>query len=375
MSRVPFASLVFRGARFDDVALPVDVLVELAVYRDLIVAMAEVLYREQNPLRVRVPKGFSHGLPLVLGAQEKGSTVPLLDRIVPDQLPGLPGPADIYDQGLVELRACFDEVARGVKSTRPEFLPRLIGFGKTLRGNESVVLATAKSREGPIVDERLRRKIARQVGAPEERPIELVGWVRAADREKDTFALRTPDGRRIEVTSPGPLFSRVLDSFQDDLLVRVPGLAQYDSNGKLVGNVRAHDVSLAEDDDAGCAQPIAEQFETLRGLKPGWLDGAGDAYDSARLDEVRVLVEELVRNGSLPTPFIYPAADGAVQAEWSGENLELAVSFSSGADNVRVISTRLDTHEFVEKSFHRRESGEELRLVRFLGEALRGSVA
>jgi hypothetical protein len=40
MSRSPFATLIFRGKRFDGAVMPLEALPELAAYRDLVAAVA-----------------------------------------------------------------------------------------------------------------------------------------------------------------------------------------------------------------------------------------------------------------------------------------------------------------------------------------------
>jgi hypothetical protein len=380
MNRVPFTSLVFRGARFESGAMPVEALGELLVYRDLVIAMAEELYRAANPSRIRVPKGFSARLQLVLAQQERGSTVPILDRIVatPPLLPGLGlfPPPDEFDDALDAVRTTFDEAARGVSFSRvpPAFANRLLAFGKTLRDDESIVLGTVRDRAGPVVDRHLRRKIQRLAGGPYEEPIELIGTVRAADRDRDSFGLRTTDAVRVEVLSPGALFSRVLESLADDTLVRVRGTGLFDANGDRVGKVRAHEINLAEEGDGGSSMTISQQFADLANLPVGWLDGEGAAYDSKALDGLKALVEALVQSSGLPVPYIYPRVDGGVQAEWSGANVEVAANFAIDGASVELLATRLDNGTVREATIGVRESGGELRLAKFLDEVLRGAV-
>src|SRR5450432_2511336 len=83
MNRSPFVTLIFRGARFQGAAMPLEALPELAAYRDLVLATARALYQNRHPERQRLPKGFDNGLRLVLDRVEAGSTTPLVSRAVP----------------------------------------------------------------------------------------------------------------------------------------------------------------------------------------------------------------------------------------------------------------------------------------------------
>ncbi|NMA38704.1 MAG: hypothetical protein GX937_00840, partial [Lentisphaerae bacterium] len=70
---------------------------------------------------------------------------------------------------------------------------------------------------------------------------------------------------------------------------------------------------------------IAARLEELKALRHGWLDGnKGFAPNQAGLDW---LAETFQRNypDELPTPYLYPTAEGGVQAEWSVNGWEITL--------------------------------------------------
>jgi hypothetical protein len=66
MKKSPFVSLIFKGPRFGEAAMPLETLPELAAYRELIIETAKALFQARNSTRQRPPKGFESGLQLVL---------------------------------------------------------------------------------------------------------------------------------------------------------------------------------------------------------------------------------------------------------------------------------------------------------------------
>jgi hypothetical protein len=73
------------GSRFGQPGMPVEVLPELTAYRELIVAVARELFLRRNLGRQRVPRGFTESFQLRLERVDKGSTIPVLERVNPGQ--------------------------------------------------------------------------------------------------------------------------------------------------------------------------------------------------------------------------------------------------------------------------------------------------
>jgi hypothetical protein len=74
---------------------------------------------------------------------------------------------------------------------------------------------------------------------------------------------------------------------------------------------------------------VSARIDELRGLKPGWLDRAGDAPSPAFLDWLNGKFESCYPD-AVPLPYLYPTAEGGVQAEWSVGAHEISLEIDSG---------------------------------------------
>lgn len=376
MSRVPFATLVFQGKRFEGAAMPVEALPELAAYRDLVAAVAKELFFAANPGRVRLPKGFDGSFRLKLARIEPGSAVPVIDREY--EVPPLVA-ADYFDLARKEVEQAIASQPSGPFPPwlKPEVAGRFSSFGRTLREDESVVIAEAGRRVGAIYDRRVRRAILVRSQGTYEEEVELVGVVRETDADQDSFEIRLGTDRRVPVRSSRLFFSQVVRSLQRDTAVRVSGTGIYDAEGKLLRVAQASDVSPAEEGDVasgrpGCTVPVNEQVASLRALGAGWCDGEGTSFDQAALDWVAKLLRGVVEGFELATPYVYPTPEGRVRAEWSRASWEVAVELDSRAKTAAVYAVRLDADETHERDFNLVEPGEETRLGSFLATYFRG---
>ncbi len=61
---------------------------------------------------------------------------------------------------------------------------------------------------------------------------------------------------------------------------------------------------------------VSARIDELRGLRPGWLDRAGEVPHPAFLDWLEQQFERC-HPDAVPLPYLYPTAEGGVQAEWS----------------------------------------------------------
>jgi hypothetical protein len=376
--RAPFATLVFRGKRFDGASMPLEALPELAAYRELLAAVAREFFFAENQGRVRLPKGFADSFRLSLTRIEPGSAVPIVEREIPKE--HLFADHDLFDRARDEVLEAVRAV--NLSSTLPAWLTpnvaaRFSTFGRTLKDDESVILAPAGARTGAEYNRQVRRRILLARQSTYEEDVELVGVVREADADQDTFEIRLGDDRRVPVRASRPLFSHVLNSFQRDGAVRVAGVGVYDAEGNLIRVAQASDVSAAEEGDVasgrpGCQIPVAEQVESLKGLQDGWLDGEGLAFHDEALAWSSKLLESLVNGFELATPHIYPTPEGGVRAEWSRPRWEISADLDWPRKVSEVRAVRLDADEMHERTFPLGEPGQEVRLGSFLAQQMRG---
>jgi len=380
MSKSPFVTLIFRGHRFDQAAMPLEALPELAAYRELVVAVAKALYQAEHRDRQRLPKGFEAGFRLVLDRVDSGSAVPVVSRVVDRPGTGVlfPGGAsDWFDVARDLVQRAIDAAGKGEpppNELSKEILARFNAFGRTLGDDESIVVAPPGSRQGAVYDRFVRRRLVLQAQAKYEDEVNLLGEVRAADKDAEGFALRTADGRKLEVHTPPLFFPLALRSLGESALVRVRGTGLFDADGVLQKVTMATDVSLAEEGEEqtrpGCPTPVETQVESLQALPAGWYDESSPAYEPASLHWLAKLLTGLLDGFQLPRPYIYPTPEGLARAEWSASGWEVVTSFDLGARSADVIAARTGSDELHEMTVPLGEPGGESKLGRFLTEHL-----
>jgi hypothetical protein len=381
MSSSPFVTLIFRGERFQKAAMPLEALPELAAYRELVLAVAKVLFQVGNPDRQRLPKGFEAAFRLVLERVESGSAIPVVSRVSdePSMKMLFPTPAapDWFDKARDVVEHGIAAAAKGKQlpaELSKEILARFNAFGRTLGDDESIVVAQPGKREGAVYDRMVRRRLVLQAQATYEDEVNLLGEVRAADKDSEGFALRTSDGRKLDVHAPPLFFPLALRSLKESALVRVRGTGLYDADATLLRVTMASDVSLAEEGEEqtrpGCPTPVETQVESLKSLAAGWYDESSRAYDASSLAWLGKLLLGLLDGFQLPRPYIYPTPEGLARAEWSGAAWEIVSSFDLGSRSVEVMAARTNSDEMHEITVLLAEPGGESKLGRFLTEHL-----
>jgi hypothetical protein len=381
MSKSPFVTLIFRGRRFQEAAMPLEALPELAAYRDLVLAVAKTLFQGANPERQRLPKGFEAGFRLVLERVESGSAVPVVSRLSNEYamatlFPVAAGP-DWFDKARDVVERGIAAAAKGdplPAELSKDILVRFNAFGRTLADNDAIVVAQPGRREGAIYTRAVRRGLVLRAQATYEDEVDLLGEVRAADKDAEGFVLRTADGRKLDVHTPPLFFPLALRSLEDAALVRVRGTGLYNADGELCKVTLATDVSLAEEGDEqtrpGCSTPVEVQLESLKALAPGWYDESSPAYEAEALHWLADLLTGVLDGFQLPRPYIYPTPEGLARAEWSGSSWEVVTSFDLGARSADVMAARNDSQELHEITVPLAQPGGESKLGRFLSEHL-----
>ncbi len=381
MIKQPFVTLVFRGKRFDEAAMPLEALPELAAYRELVVSVAKELYTSRNPGRKRLPKGFDASFRLVVDRVDTGSVVPNISRIIGASallLPGMlslsPPSIDLFDEARVivqeAIAACATDSPMPAE-LKPDSFARFNPFGRTLRADESVVVAAPGVREGAVYNKDTRRKLLLRAQSTYEDEVDLIGEVRAADKDAGGFILRTLDGAKIDVRAVPLFLPRAVRSLDDSTLVRVRGTGVFDGEGRLLKVTTTTDVSLAEEGDdpaarQSCALGIEAQVDSLKGLADGWFDGDGKSYEAVSLAWLADLLTGLLDGFQLPTPYVYPTPEGHARAEWPGRDWEIVANFDLTSKSAEIIAARLDSDELHERNMALTTPGAESHLGRFL---------
>ncbi|HEX8200584.1 MAG TPA: hypothetical protein VF590_08855, partial [Isosphaeraceae bacterium] len=134
MNVEPFLKPRLTGPRFDGGMVPLHVLADFAVLEQMIVEIAKWKFREENPRRKRVPRGFIDGISLKLTGVEDGSAVPVISLCFTATTLFPPAAVSYFEDARAALVGSIREAEQGLPIT--ELPPHMLGyfarFGRSL---------------------------------------------------------------------------------------------------------------------------------------------------------------------------------------------------------------------------------------------------
>jgi len=190
----------FKGGRFEDHGIDLDVLPELLAYKALLVETAKELWRRNHPDRERLPRNFEESLLLRFYRVEPGSAAIPIERLV-EREPLLFSPTPDELDKAVLLVADAEEAAAQDRPLPQDFSKRIIplfgNYGRTLQHDEWIEQQPA-GRPSPVrYSAAVRDRLLRWAEPSYEDTVDLTGEVRAADLDGANFTLRLSNGRKI----------------------------------------------------------------------------------------------------------------------------------------------------------------------------------
>jgi len=340
--------------------MPVETVVELAAYRDLVLGVARERFRADHPARQRVPRGFAERLQLRLSTVESGSAVPVLDRVA------APGTLLAADDEFTHARDVIEDVVAAVAGgvDLPGAFPRdalvlFNRFGQTLRSDEAIELRRGTEMSGATYTREVRKRLVLNHRRTFQEEVENIGWVSEVDADHMSCLIRLRGGPPGAI--PAPLdevtfaaVKKVLEPKGEGPPVRVSGIGVFDADQRVIRFDSIHDVSVLG--DAEELARLDRRFDELAALPAGWLDGEGVALDAVVLDRARRILAELL-NFDVPQPRVFPTPEGGVQAEWTVAGHEIGVTFEPDgtlyAVSVNLVSGQAEEPELAEDNAER----------------------
>lgn len=239
-----FLDHAFKGPRFDDGALDVEVMAELSAYRALVVRLAEEIWRRNHQDRQRLPRRFEDDFRLRCTRIEPGSSVAVLqrNRNTPDQLDFVATDDDAFDEAIVLLSAAMNAANDGValpSSFPRKVLPLFRSWGRELREGETIEL---RSRKHPNVQAQYsastRAQMLSMIDVAYQDAAESVGHVLATSIRHGRFELY-PDPTSsygIDVPLSHEHEQVVLSALSaySDAKVAVKGRAAFSGDGRII---------------------------------------------------------------------------------------------------------------------------------------------
>lgn len=326
-----FGMFVLEGARFKAPGVPVDALIELVTYRELVVDVAKQCFLRDNPGRERSRRNLDQDFDLRLDGVIQGSSDLLVRRHFADPpTASLINGRDVqtyYDEGrdLVSDAVASVGLGEGLPKAFPrKSVVKFRNFGKTLAAGHRLRLSdpvgARKSYMTPVVHEAFLDIIANT-----SQPVrqEVAGRIVELDTERGVFNLRTSDGDRIpcsygfHVTSVAK--ELLADENGDGPLVSVEGDALVSSAGTIQ---RFTDVAAIE---LFGLDALLKKLDEIHALDDGWLNRESLALQH----EIYVLAKQAISDlGTVPEGFSpAPLPDGGLRFEWSRGSTEYVLEF------------------------------------------------
>jgi len=354
------------GRRFQNHAIPLDVLKDLAKLESFLIEVAKWKYFKANPGRKRVTRGFTDDVSLKLTAIEDGSAMPCLEieyeqgRDSQAMLPGMlmPGKDVYFKQARDAIIDTIETAAKGDDATKclPEDLLCFFdSIGRSLRDDEAMEFNPGSPDRPARLDRHTRRKLvlASSKAGNFTEETTLRGLIPEADQERMSFELQVMGGQRVKAAIEPQYMQTVMEAFngyQDNVKVLLQGVARYNRYDRLERIESVEQITILEPDDIGA------RLDELRPLKDGWLDGKGKVPDGSDLDWL-----EKEFNARFPeelsAPYIYPTPEGGLSLEWelAGNDISLEISFPEKMGHWHGLN--LETDEETEATFVLGEPG------------------
>lgn len=325
MSTIPFLCPRLTGARFLDHAIPLEFLKDLAVLEEMVVEVAKWQFLQEHPDRRRSRRGFAEDIGLALTGVDGGSAVPEISLAVP---PGALFPPDqVY---LEKARDAIVHAIAAAEQNKPitDFLPEktLAYFdrlGRSLRDGEAIEFTTPTQETPARLTRETRRKLVLASTTVRELTEETTvrGAVPEADQDDMTFEVLLSDGHKVRAPMAMQHLDTILEAFtgyKSGSRVLLQGVGKFSRLERLLGFESVEHISILDPRD------VPSRLDEFRRLRNGWLDGKGRAPTDDGLDWLAHAFEQHFPD-DLPLPFLYPTAEGGIQAEWSLDPYEVTL--------------------------------------------------
>jgi hypothetical protein len=241
----------FKGKRFDDHSLDLDVLPDLFAYKQLLVETAKALWRRNHPDRERLPKNFEDGLSLKFFKIEEGSTaVPIMREFETEDQADFwkTQPADELDTAVELVNAAI--LAANDNQPLPDDLPKNIiplfaDYGKGLRDDESVELVSERNHTTANYTRTAQRELLARVTSVYTDVVDYTGEVRAVDLG-GTFTLKLDDGSKITGRFSADQEAVVTEALQEHTSrrLRVNGIAEFYPAGEIKSIIKVKELTI-----------------------------------------------------------------------------------------------------------------------------------
>ena len=249
----PLVTNTFKGRRFDDHGLDLEVLPELVIYHRIVVETAKELWRKNNPEKQRLKKNIDEDYRLKIFNLEEGSvSVPIYRELPSGQLFIVPDELDEAVELVNEAIECVDSGRRIPENFPKNVIPIFANYGRTLQDDEYIEQKCSKTGRVARFTHNVREEFERLVLADYEDEFDIIAKVVMARVSKPKFAVLVHNK---EVEAPfedefAEVVFKALES-KTELQVRIVGLADFSADGIMSKIKRLDMIELMDSVDSG----------------------------------------------------------------------------------------------------------------------------
>lgn len=244
MSEIEFLKPKLDGARFQDHAIPLDFLKDLAVFEEFVISVAKAEWLKDHEGRKRSPRGFMSGVSVKLKQVEDGSAIPVLAAIIASTTGPLPNTISPQQEYLERARTSIIQAVSAAETggNPTDYLPAkslayFDRFGRGLRGGESISF-NVDGLPATQLTQQTRRKLVLAVPGVQYITDDALsrGIVVDTNDADGSFTIRLANGQEVQGPLPQEHRDSILDAQKDapnGARVAVHGIGRFNRSGKL----------------------------------------------------------------------------------------------------------------------------------------------
>lgn len=329
--------LRYVGERFNGAKLPLEVLADLPAFRELLISTMRDTWKELNPDRKRVPRGFEKAMTFVLSKVEDGSAVPVIEwerSSAQLEFPDLVDQLDsVVDKSYLKIAQIFGS-DRVTKLSKPQ-LKALNKFGSSLQYGEKIeflpkgVKADFRSEKVLFLDVNKRKSlitrdqntfITKYRGTGE-----LIGVQAQLEDGLSSIKVLISSGETLLISVDT---ERVVNEFDGNIgsIVEFDLNVEMDPTDKIISVRRVSDIGLVEEFATPEVARLVDEVHAFESFEKNWIDGvSGQIIDKMpRLNAERFLRS---RPFIASNAVVFPTEDGGVSLEFSIDGWSYTIDF------------------------------------------------
>lgn len=312
----------FQGRRFEHHCIPVELLPDLAAYRDLIRDVAKHLYKQAHPEKKRVPSGFESTFRLALSEVREGSAVPILvPQIEDDEAEKVGEFIDFFEaaKGIVDetMRSAGNPDGALPANFPTKLLPKFNSIGRGLKEGDVIDFAFGTAAAANFTP-KVRKTLSLWATDQFEADVDVVGQVTGINRDPiDKFDVKLEDGRKVSGPIPAEMSDEVFAACKNPRsCLRIKGTGLFDRANRLQEISEVREIETLDGQALELYRAL-RRVKEMKSLPVGWCDGRGAPFSAEAVAWLENLLTALVDDHLLPTPSVFPTPEGELQMEWN----------------------------------------------------------